>query len=204
MAKKIGNHMLAPLSKKVPDLSSLLDKKATSIYLAASLAGKTNLHDLKMTRFFGQIVRLTDKAIVEYETVREYLEEEKANRNKGADTFFIVGIINHLENCIITTQRVLNIFDKIAGGKNKNIVISRADRKLIQSKIRSRAIKNFRDTIEHIDEKILRDEIKNDEFLAPMVVGGGAYIKIARYELKFSELASLLRTLNGLVVKIFA
>lgn len=189
--------------EKFPDISHLLKRKTVGAYILTSLVGYRSKVNRKLNRFISQIVRLADKAVVEYSYTREdYIAEIEA-RKRGDGTFNFIGIMNNLENCIITTKRVLNIFERII--KFPALVpfpLEESTKLYIKNHINKKYVKNLRDIIEHADEIIAKEELEKNTILAFMVNESGDGVLLGEYQLKFTELANLLIAIHESVRKI--
>ena len=133
----------------MPDLSDLSEKKVVHRFLVCQLTGAGVGFPPKQEAYRTNIARLVDKAVSEYAFVRCYALAEIDQRKRstaevqeyGSFTY-VLSISNELENCIITTRRLILCFDRIKLDDNSQPV-SRILRRQISSL--ETGIKNVRD-----------------------------------------------------------
>ena len=145
-------------------------------------------------------VRLIDKAIYEYQQAREAILAQVEDKERPAKDMQKIGRIsyillftNHLENCINAIRRLFHLIDRIKNEKD-DPNISRILRKQIESL--GSSIVTIRDSIEHIDEIIMRDELGNDQPILIAVTDNEEGIQLLDDQLKFCDLALTIRKLH--------
>jgi len=99
--------MAIPTKCNMPDLTDLNQQKAVSRYLMTGLAGSDNNLNKNFVLNRKVFVRLADKAVYEYSIARENVISQ-INETKGG--IYLVGIVNHLENCIISLRGLFYIY----------------------------------------------------------------------------------------------
>ncbi len=152
-------------------------------------------------------IRLMDKALKEYCFSREALiaqvEEQKRTPEEMIETgriIYMFSFSDHMENCIHTIRRMLRIIERVKSTVD-NPGIPRTMRKLIDSF--STQVVHVRDTIEHIDEKIQKDEIGDNEPVMLKLGGDSDQIEIGNYVLKLHTLVSLIKNLHNFAKEMF-
>lgn len=132
---------------RMPDLSEL-KPTALGCYLAGALVGASQSRTREEDNILKSAARLVDKARFEYIATREAVLDEIKENNltfpeieaRGQGQFiFAVEVINRLENCINAIARVHNLLSS-----NSN---------------RQGLVRNFRNSIEHADERIRENTV---------------------------------------------
>ncbi len=124
---------------------SHLKPAAISCFLTGSLAGRRSIKQGLDKKILPILARLIDKAIEEYNCVKELVEAEEVEsgmsykdilkRNQG-QFIYTCAIINHLENCITTLARIYKVKEKYFGhAKNQDIM-------------------GIRNSVEHVEDRI--------------------------------------------------
>lgn len=130
---------------KMPDISDI-QPSAIGRFLAASLIGIYQAKGKEAELRFAILARLIDKARHEYSYAREAVLAEEAEsamsfeeiRSRGQGQFLYgATITNHLENCVNALGR---IYVTLETESSKSPT--------------SHTVKNMRDMVEHMDEKI--------------------------------------------------
>jgi len=179
--------MPLPRECKIPDLSHLTEKKATSSYILTGLIGSDNNLDPKFVLFRKLFVRLADKAIYEYSMAREAVIDQIKDKDGG---IYIVPIINHLENCINSLRRLFHLFDHLKKAKYSPIFFDRTLRKLLDSK--NEAIQGIRNSIEHIDNLIINGKISEGQTIALDISEDSSKLVIGSKKISTNDLANLI------------
>jgi len=183
--------MPLPITNKMPKLK--VDRKLVNDFLLCQLIGAGIGTDKKFEQYRTNYVRLVDKAIHEYNSVREAVTCQIEDKKRG---IFILPIINHMENCINATNRANKILKRIISNPGNGFDFDRAAKRMVDSYINNAGISDLRNTIEHIEECILNDEIQNDEKVALDISEDASKIIIADKVLEINDLATLLKKLH--------
>ena len=183
----------------MPDISDLdsLKKQLIVVLLGFGDQGLTRKAGLHRRNF----IRLVDKAIYEYEEARKLLladvrEEERQAAGKAAGGWIIYGFgfTDHLENCISATRRLLRIVEKLKSD-GKTALIPRETRHLLESI--SKEIIDVRDVVEHMDEMVQNDKIKEN---MPVILSLSRErrdkVSIGGYSLELARLGQTLKVLH--------
>jgi len=187
--------------RRMRDLSNLdsLKKQLIVVLLMPGDAGMGRNDALHLRNY----IRLVDKAVYEYEMARADLIEEIEEKEyaakfpEGGQRIFGFAFTDHMENCINATKRLLNIIDRIKGGTNSSL-ISKQIRRLTESL--GKDVASVRHTIEHMDDKIHRGEIKEGKPVMIALSKGRDKITIADQHLDLEQLALLLKKLHEIGV----
>jgi hypothetical protein len=186
----------------MPDLSDLdfLKKQLLVVLIGLGDKGLSRKAGLHRRNF----IRLVDKALYEYEKAREDMvaeieEEKNVTASTGGRIIYGFGFIDHLENCINATKRLLQIVERLKSEKIDSL-FSRQTRRLVEGI--GKDVANLRHVIEHIDEKIHKDEIKNDEPVMLSLSRERDKVSVAGNHLKLSRLALVLRSLHGIGISL--
>ncbi len=169
------------------DLSGL--KKLLTLLLPKLMAGGATEYGQTGTMYMKQLCRLIDKAIYEYEMTREQFNKDALD----TQTLYMFGIMNHLENSVNATQRALRYLARIKADKNC-LSVPRLQTRLIEAE--SDEIINFRNSIEHFDERIQAE--KGPILL--VVDSAGNKATLGESELNIAGQSRILKKLHTLVM----
>jgi hypothetical protein len=186
----------------MPDLSDLDSLKKQLLVVLIGFGDKGLSRKVGLHR--RNFIRLVDKALYEYEEAREDLvaeieEEKNVTASTGGRIIYTFGFIDHLENCINATKRLLQTVERLKSEKTYTI-LSRHTRRLIEGI--GKDVANLRHVIEHIDEKIHNDEIEEEEPVMLSLSRERDKVSVAGYHLELSQLALVLRKLHGIGVSL--
>ena len=189
---------MIPTECKMPDLSKLELLQGNLLLQLTFGQGDSGLSH-NMSIFRRVFIRLLDKAVLEYRQARTaivaQIEEDKRPTKEMKATgriIYIFAFVDHLENCLNAVRRLLRILDRI---KNEPTgpAIPRLTRRLIETQ--RQPIIDFRDIIEHIDERI-----NNDEFgTGPVMLKPAhdtASVQIGCCYLRLDDLARIIENLH--------
>ena len=197
--KNIRN--MIPYECKMPDLSKLerLQEALTLRVVFTQADAKIGRKAALYRRIF---IRLTDKAIVEYSEARSALDyqvqESKRPVKEMQETgriIYMFSFSDHMENCINSVRRLLRLLERINGDKDAP-TIPRDKRRLLSSQ--GKKLIDLRDTFEHMDERIQRDEIGTNEAIMVKLCGSADRIEIGPHQITFLELAGIISKLHEL------
>jgi hypothetical protein len=186
-----------PEACHMPDLSTL-PRLMPATMLHALIGDPDITHKVGLHR--RNLTRLIDKAIREYQLARASILAQIEESQRPAEVMeregrflFILGFTDHLETCLNAVHRVLNILDRLKREKLPT-PLSRELRRAIEA--HTRELGKIRNLIEHIDERIQRDEIAAG---SPIMLGladseDGAVI--GDLTITFTDLAAALRKLH--------
>ncbi len=182
----------------MPDLSYL---QPLTPCLLASLMG---FGDAGLSRNQGiyrrNFIRLVDKALVEYSDARHNLISQIEEKFRSADEMekqgriiFLFAFTNHIETSINAVRRLLLISDRLKNEPGPSIV-SRQTKKLLNSLTKS--IRDVRSCLEHIDERIHRGELPDDEPVVLSLNDTADAVKIGNDSLRLYDLATAVKKLH--------
>jgi len=189
-----------PTECPMPDLSDL-DSLLKQLIVVLVGFGDNGLNR-KVGLHRRNFIRLVDKALYEYEKAREDLvaeieEEKKETGPTGGRFIYGFAFIDHLENCINATKRLLQIVERFKSERT-DALLPKQTRRLIEGI--GKDVANLRHVIEHIDEKIHNDEIEDDEPVMLSLSRERDKVSVAGNHLELSHLALVLRNLHGIGV----
>lgn len=195
---------MIPTVCKMPDISDL-DYPLKSRLMIHALIGNKGL-SRKEGLYRTNFVRLVDKAIKEYQLARssiiDQINEAKRPPEKMAREGRILYIFNftdHFENCINATGRLLKQLESIKSDTGR-LAIPKDIRRLIEA--HSRAIPDIRNSAEHMEKIIQKDEIQEGQPVMLSIGGDGDRAVLARHEIRFNELATAIRRLHEVALDI--
>jgi len=175
-----------PESCKMPDLSHL--ESLIPGFMTAIIGFNGELLTEKERLYVRVFVRLVDKAINEYITVRNYIIKQVEDMKHQGGNLYYFGIVNHMDTCINTTRRLFNILESIKR-QHGGLTIDSDIRKRIER--HKSAIKNIRDSEEHINEVIQLGKTSGPFMLS--ITDDDMGVKIANHTVKFDDLAQSLQ-----------
>jgi hypothetical protein len=147
-------------------------------------------------------IRLIDKAVDEYTEARELIVAQIAEGQRNVEEIaqngshiYMLKFVDRMENCISSVRRILRFLDILKGNQD-GLAFSRTTRNHIESL--TTPIIDVRNTIEHMDERIQKDVIQENEPVMLKIMDTQDGIMIAGQSLKFSTLGTLIKKLHAL------
>lgn len=147
-------------------------------------------------------IRLIDKALDEYIETRSLIVEQvlegkrpTEQMQKKGRVIYMLKFVDHMENCIGTLRRILRLLEKLKGNR-QGLVFPRLIRRHIESL--STPLVGLRNTIEHIEEAIQKDEIKEGEPVMIKISSEQDGVSIGNNSISFFEISTLIRSLHGI------
>jgi hypothetical protein len=194
--------MSLPSECKMPDLSGL-DFPLVGRLIVQLLVGERGLNP-KTSLYRRNFVRLVDKALREYHEAREAIlaqiaEMKRPPKRMSRDgrSIYILAFTDHIETCINAVRRLYKLLGRIKSEK-QSPELPREQRRQLET-IKERII-GIRDAIEHMDELILNGEAGVGK---PIMAAGNDNwdaVVVSNYELKFEELAMVLRAMHEIAL----
>ncbi|MFH1952336.1 MAG: hypothetical protein ABIL06_12050 [Pseudomonadota bacterium] len=192
---------MIPTELKMDDLSGLAKLQPTLVLNLVFAKGDREIS--RRTALNRRVfIRLLDKAVDEYEESRNLIVAQIAEGEQSTDEMarsgrhiYMFKFVDHMENCISTVRRILRFLDILKGNRD-GLAFPRTVRKHIESL--TTPIVEVRDTVEHMDERIHRDEIGQDEPVMLKVTDSQDGVMIGGQSLRFSTLSALIRQLHSL------
>ena len=192
---------MIPKECKMPDLSKL-ERLQGALTLRVVFTQADAKIGRKAALFRRVFIRLMDKSVAEYLESRTVLnsqvQESKRPPKEMQETgriIYMFSFSDHVENCINSVRRLLWLLERIDCDKDaptiprdKKRLLSSQDRKLI----------DLRDTFEHMDERIQKDEIGANEAIMVKLGGSDDRIEIGPHQITFLELAGIISKLHEL------
>lgn len=186
--------MPLPKECRMPEISDLKISTLAQ-YIVGQLVGAGKGIDRHIEDYRKNFVRLVDKAVYEYNEARNAVVAQIKDKQA---TIYVTVITNHLENCINAVKRSLNLLDRIRHHQRAPFIMDRTTYRAIN--FYSDEVKDIRDTIEHIDERIAKDEIKNCP-VALDISEDASKATIGDKSISLICLANLIRKLHGLALE---
>jgi hypothetical protein len=189
--------MAIPSECKMPDLSGL--KSLVGTLFIKLLMGERDLS--QKTRLYRRnFVRLLDKALTEYHEARQYILAQIAEAKRPAGemikhgrNIYMLEFTNHIETCINAVSRLYKLLERIKSEKDSPAV-PRELRRLVETK--SKSIDYIRNAVEHMDELIQKDEIVPGKPIMLALSKNDDGVVVSNYEIKFEELAMVLKKMH--------
>ncbi len=191
--------MAYPPENKMPDLTQL--EMLSNRLVVQLMIGEPGITK-KISLYRRNFIRLIEKALLEYEQARQVILDQikEANRpakeiEKTGRHIVLFGFTNHIEDCINAIRRAYKLLERIKTEK-VSPSLPREIRRLLESK--SEDITKLRDLVEHIDEIILKDELAPNKPIMLAITKNSDGVTISHYEIKFTELAIILKNMHEL------
>lgn len=186
-----------PKECRMDDLSHL--DTLTNRLIVQLLIGNPGLSK-KAGLYRRNFIRIVDKALREYGQAREAVLADVAEANRSAKEMIkhgremhFIAFTDHIENCINAVSRLFKLLERIKS-KDQSPAWPRELRKLLETK--SELIINARNAVEHIDTYIRNDEIEPGNPVMMTVSKMHDAVIVANYEIKFDELAMVIRKMH--------
>ena len=184
---------IIPSDCKIPDLSDLNPIMGNALifqcFHKSSLSHNAQLY----RRIF---MRLTDKAIREYQYARESIIKQLAEKNRTMEELqkgriiYIIGFTDHIENCFDSTRRLYNLLKRLDKEKSlKNLPKELMDDLFVNNKY----IRGIRNSIMHIDEHIYEGKVTPDQAIMIKIGKNDNNVIIENERIEFGELSTVLR-----------
>lgn len=181
----------------LPDLSSLLEHKAISIFIVHQLVGVDKDFPPQMASYRRNFVRLADKALRDYLRVYELIEEELAENKKDmakaekeGQFLYAPLIFDAIEDCFITLGRLFRYFERIRADKSALPLEKIFKKQMLSLESSIREMRNF---VEHLDEDIASGKVRSGVLTAPMLNEDTTLISLAGAQLPTSALATAVK-----------
>jgi len=184
-------YMRIPESCQMPDLTAL-DSLIPGFMNAVTFFNGDELTEREKL-YIRVFVRLVNKALIEYEEARKCVMAQLQERQR---LFYMLAFVDHMENCLNAARRLFGIIDA-AKSEQGALKIDRILRKYAESHFND--VKNIRDCIEHMDEKIQKD--KNAGLIMLSVSQDNKGVEISSELIKFDDLAGVLKRFHEVALK---
>jgi len=186
--------MAIPTECKMPDLSGVASPLLGRL-IVQLLVGEGDLSP-KARRYRRNFIRLVDKAVREYCEARGVLLAEVAEHGRHLRSY---AFTDRIETCINAVSRLFKLLERIKSEK-ESPSFPRGLRRLVET--HSKSITTIRDTVEHMDELIQKDEIAPGKPIMLTCSQEGDRILVSNYEVKFTDLAMVLEKMHEIALYI--
>lgn len=186
-----------PNTCRMADLESLMSNPLTNSALAAALVGDPEATSLEAL-YRRNLARLVDKAVLEYQRARSTViaqANELQSPQPSGPKLFMFSIANALEDCVLTTNRAMRLYESLKTGSLSRRIPRLARRAL---EAHSTCIGNVRDALEHIDGAIRSGEVVGSGPVMAAVVEPFDRMQVGPHTLLLDDLARSLRELHGI------
>lgn len=190
--------MAIPSECRMPDLSGVT-RSLMGTLMVQLMVGERGL-SRKTTLYRRNFIRLLDKALREYQEARQTILDQIGERNRPVEDMskqgrylYIIRFPDHIESCISAVRQLYKLLERIKSEK-ESPPIPRDLRKAVE-KMRA-PIVNIRDAIEHMEERIQKDEIAPGEPVMATVSEDGDALLVSKYQIQFKDLATVLEKMH--------
>ncbi len=146
-------------------------------------------------------IRLIDKTLDEYNEARSLIVEQIIEGKRPDEemkekvrVLYMLKFVDHMENCIGTLRRILRLLDKLKGNRD-GLVFPRTIRRKIESL--STPLVELRNTIEHVEKAIQKDEIQESESVMIKISETQDGVSVGNNAITFFEISTLIKRLHG-------
>ena len=151
----------------------------------------------KVGLYRRNFIRLVDKALNEYQEARKAILDQIAEANRPAEEMkkhgryiYVFTFTDCIETCINAVSRLFRLLERIKSEK-ESPEIPRELLGLVEGK--GEPIRHVRNAVEHMDEKIQSGERAPGEPIMLTVNKNDDGVVVLDYEIKFEELAMVLK-----------
>ena len=190
----------------MPDLSGL-DYPLINRLLVQLLIGEPGL-SLKARLYRRIFVRLVDKALREYEEARKAILAQIAEMNRSPKemsrygrSIYLFTFTDHIESCINAVRRLYKLLERIKAERESPELPIELRR---QVETKKEIIREIRVAIEHMDELILNDRMGVGKPVMPVGSQNWDAVVVASEEVKFEDLAMVLRKMHEIALYLLA
>jgi hypothetical protein len=181
----------------MPDLDGLTSSPLISSALASALIGDPDATSLDAL-YRRNLARLVDKAVAEYQRARSAViaqARELQTPRASGPAILIFSIANALEDCVLTTNRALRLYESLKAGRLSQR-IPRLARRALES--HSKGVGDVRNALEHIDDAIRSGEVLGSGPVMAAIVEPFDRMQVGPHTLELDDLARSLRELHGI------
>jgi len=196
--------MAIPSECKMPDLSGI-DSPLLGRLIVQLLVGERGLSP-RARLYRRNFIRLVDKAVREYYEARAAILADVTEAKRSAEEMtkhgrqlHFIAFTDHIETCINAVSRLFKLLERIKL-EIESPSFPRELRKLVEKY--SESVKTVRDTVEHMDERIRKDEIAPGKPIMLTVSQEGDGILVSDREMKFKDLAMVLEKMHEIALYI--
>jgi hypothetical protein len=165
----------------------------------ATLVGRRLTGDLQATEpgylLLINLVRLSDKAVHEYEQMRLTCEDFAANARHGKFGGYYTAP-NHAETCISALHRAI----LYANGARREKGLPTIDKNRLPREFEVRELRSLRDMIQHTDQEITGGNIHLGD--PPFLAFSETQISLGSSSITFSTLAKWLRQIDAVAADV--
>lgn len=187
--------MVAPKRSSMPDLSALFRKKMLTLLLT-QVFQCAGANDYAARAFQTTFVRVTDKALEDYELARSAFQEfvTRSSNSVWSPLFRATG---HMENCLSSLERIFRLARRLLEHPETSDLVSGVS--ALAPDVRKR-ISTIRNAMEHIDERLVNKKIKEGDLT--MLFMGEDSIELQEISVQYADLARWLTELHDLADKV--
>ena len=189
----------------MPDLcdlsSNLAPQRSRSFFISDSGRLEQPFRDLANT-----LARLIDQATDEYRLARRSLTEFLRPTMPSASSYW--HSVTHVETCITAVHRALNMVERLRKlgyrlSDRQPLIPSPRSRFLdVTTKATRQRIREFRDSIHHIDERILDAGPRDESSVSISFMSTKMTLK--KMAITYDELSLWIRELHGIIARVNA
>jgi len=193
-----------PSECKMPDLSGLDSSLKGRLMVQALLGDRGVSQEVGLYR--REFIRLVDKASDEYQEARAAILAQIAEAKRPAEEMlkhgrqiFMFDFTDHMETCFDAVRRLYKLLDKIKSEKESPEIPTEL-LELVEAKTSS--IAHVRNAAQHMDERIEKGERVAGEPIMLTLNKNEDGVVLLKHELKFEELAMVLKKMHEIAVHI--
>ncbi|MEO8630279.1 MAG: hypothetical protein ABI612_19605 [Betaproteobacteria bacterium] len=178
----------------MPDLSGLF-RKTMLTFLLSQVFQSAGAQGYLPRAFQTNLVRLTDKALEDYELARSAFQEyvTRSSNNMRSPLFRATG---HMENCFGSLERARRYARRLLEDTETTELVTGFS---VLAPDVKRRIGTIRNAIEHTDDRLISEQIKDGDLV--MLLMGEDAVELQQESILYTELATWLTELHALADK---
>lgn len=195
---------MVPEKCEMPDLSDLEPALFRGILLRMFTGEPGLSHEQSLYR--KTFIRLVDKSIGEYQAARQLILTQLEDDSKPFELMMTEGrllcvhhFVDCFEDCINALRRALRLLDRIKD-TGSPLALPRLARRSVEA--REDAVKNVRNTVEHIDEVIQRGELSDGQAVALWFSKDGLGAEVGSFAIRFFDVSVTLRRMHEIAASL--
>lgn len=146
------------------------------------------------------LVRLVDKAIIEYTLARQAILDQIAESERPYEEMlkgriiYMFGFTNHMENCLNAVRRVIGLLDALRSD-NSAPAQDRIKRRLLDAHVAP--LIEIRNVLEHMGSAVDADEIQDGHAVILSLGSDESSVCIGAHSISFSSLATIIKAIHS-------
>lgn len=185
---KDKNQKWPPRTCEMPEINDLRDYRTLTHVLNVYFR-RGGPQKIKAAALVRNYIRMIDHLIMEYKYAREALLNYVNTPTNVLGPLFVA--IGHLETVVTSLKRAIRFLDRIK--RDQQIPAIERNLSVLSNDTKYR-VTSLRDAIQHLDEKLIKGELREGEEITLLAKSNG--IELFSTEIKYTEIANWIRELD--------